>query len=126
MIWVKEGDFVIIQQNMANVIRAVKEVNAKSLSEMSAELEISRSTLQDYLSGKGNPSAETIEHLAEKLGVDVSVLVSGVFSECQLRIVLRLLDTFGLLFKLSPECRVRFAQLLLEMVQLWNGGDKNS
>ena len=117
---------MIIQQNMANVIRAVKEVNAKSLSEMSAELEISRSTLQDYLSGKGNPSAETIEHLAEKLGVDVSFLVSGVFSECQLRIVLRLLDTFGLLFKLSPERRVRFAQLLLEMVQLWNGGDRDS
>lgn len=126
MIWVKEGDFVIIQQNMANVIRAVKEVNAKSLSEFSEELEISRSTLQSYLSGKGNPSADTMERLAEKLGLDVTFLVSGAFAGSQLRVLLRLLDTLGLVFHLSPVCRLRFAQLLLEMVQLWNGGDDHS
>lgn len=116
---------MVIQRNMANVIRAIKEVNAKSMSELSSELEISRSTLQNYLAGKGNPSASTMEQLAEKLGIDVSFLVSGVFSDNQLRIVLRLLDTMGLLFRLSPEKRVQFANLLLEMIRLWDGTDKD-
>jgi len=65
-----------------------------------------------------------MEQLAEKLGVDVSFLISGVFSDNQLQIVLRLLDAMGLLFVLSPEKRIQFAHLMLEMIQLWDGTDK--
>ncbi|MDD3193711.1 MAG: helix-turn-helix transcriptional regulator [Oscillospiraceae bacterium] len=115
-----------IQRNMAAVIRALKEESGKSLNEFSAELEISRSTLQEYLSGGGNPNAATIEHLARKLGVDTSVLVSGAFSQGQLDILLKLLGTLQLLSELTPERRRRFAELLLEMVLLWDGGDGNA
>lgn len=114
-----------IQRNMANVIRALKEASGKSLSEFSEELEVSRSALQEYLSGEGNPSAATIEHLAKKLGVDASFLISGVLSGDQIEILLMLLDILKLLSGLSPERRIRFVQLLLEMVSLWNEGGSN-
>lgn len=111
-----------IQRNMANVIRALKEISGKSLSKFSAELEVSRSALQEYLSGEGNPSADTIEHLAKKLGVDISFLISGAFSADQIEVLLRLLEMLKLLSAISPEQRTRFVQLLLEMVLLWNEG----
>lgn len=109
-----------IQRNMANVIRALKEASGKSLAEFSAELEVSRSTLQEYLSGNGNPNIATVGHLADKLGVDTSFLLSGVFSVDQIGILLRLLDMLKLLSGLSCEQRTHFARLLLEMVLLWN------
>ena len=109
-----------IQRNMANVIRMLKEASGKSLTEFSEELEVSRSTLQEYLSGKGNPSVVMIEHLANKLGVDASFLLSGVFSKDQIGLLLRLLDMMRLLSGLSCEQRTRFARLLLEMVLLWD------
>lgn len=115
-----------IQRNMANVIRALKEASGKSLSEFSEELEVSRSTLQEYLAGKGNPSIATIEHLSEKLGVDASFLISGIFSEDQIGILLKLLDMLKLLYGLSAEQRVRFVQLLLEMVSLCNEDDNHA
>ena len=45
-----------VQQNMANVIRMIMETRNMSMDDFSEELEISRSTLQEYLKGKGNPS----------------------------------------------------------------------
>lgn len=109
-----------IQRNMAAVIRAIKETSGKSITEFSSELEISRSALQDYLSGKGNPSMSTIDHLAEKLGVDASFLISGVFSQDQVMVLLKLLDLTQFLSGLSPVQRVRFSELLVEMLALLN------
>ena len=114
-----------IQRNMAAVMRALKEESGKSLAEFSEELEISRSALQEYLSGSGNPNVATIEHLALKLGVDTSLLVSGAFSGGQLEVLLKLLDMLKLLSGLAPRQRRRFAELLLEMVLLWEEGDGN-
>lgn len=108
-----------IQQNIASIMRALKERRGKSLDEFSNELEISRSMLQEYLSGRGNPSMSTINHLSEKLGVDAIVLLSGSYSNEQVKILLKLLDTFELLFNMTPEKRHRFAELLLEMISLW-------
>lgn len=110
---------------MAAVMRAFKEESGKSLSELSAELEISRSALQDYLSGTGNPNVATISHLAQKLGVDEAFLVSGSFPDGQFEILMKLLDSFKLLFELPKERRMRFAELLLEMVKLLSGDDGN-
>ena len=109
-----------IQRNMAQVIRTLKEASGKSLAEFSEELEVSRSALQEYLSGNGNPGIVTIEHLANKLGVDTSFLLSGAFSQDQIGILLRLLDMLKLLSGLSCEQRTHFAQLLLEMVLIWD------
>ena len=41
-----------VQQNMANVIRMIMETRNMSMDDFSEELEISRSTLQEYLKAK--------------------------------------------------------------------------
>lgn len=108
-----------IQKNMAAVMRAIKENRGKSLGEFSADLEISRSALQEYLSGTGNPNLSTIDHIAHKLGVDTLFLISGSFTYDQAKVLLQLLNTLELLSELSPAKRQRFAELLLDLILLW-------
>ena len=99
-------------ENMAEMIRMLKQYSGKSVGEFSADLDISPSTLQEYLSGKGNPTISMIEHLAEKLGVDPLALVSGKIEPELLQIV----------FLPQPR-RLKFAELFLEIVQLWEVQD---
>ena len=118
----KKGEIGIeIQRNIAEVIRAFKEKRGKSLSEFSEELEISRSSLQSYLAGTGNPNIETILHLAEKLGVDPIFLITNGLSATQINILYKMLDVTEEAAKLPPERRKRFAELLAEVLQLWDG-----
>ena len=114
-----------MQRKMADVLRILKAERGKSMAEFSKELEVSRSTLQEYLSGNGNPNISTVEHMAEKLGVNASLLLFGDFSEDQLSILLKLLDILSFLSDLTPDKRSRFAELLLEMISLWNGDSCN-
>ena len=108
-----------IQQNMADKIRLMKDQRPQSLSELSEELEISRSTLQGYLRGQGNPSLEMVEHLAKKMKVDPIVLLSGMLEPTQEKVLLLLLETIRELASLPEDKRLRFAELFLNMIQLW-------
>ncbi len=108
-----------LQQNMANVLRAMKKASGKSMTEFSEQLEISRSALQEYMSGEGNPNMTTVEHMAERLGVSPFLLYFGALGEEQIEVLLQLLETLKLLEGLTPARRRRFAQLLLDMVRLW-------
>ena len=109
-----------LQENMAAFIRAAMKSQNKSLSEFSDELGISRNALYNYLHGKGNPSIATLEHMAENLGVNPASLVLGLFDMDQREITMFLLDTINGVSELSEEKRLRFAELFLEMVKLWN------
>ena len=112
-----------IQKNMALIIRAYKERKRLSTADLSDQLEVSRSTLQDYLNETGNPRADTIDHIAEKLNLDPAVLVTGVFDQSQLRIIMLFLDTIDAISILSSARRNRFSQLFLEMISLWDEAD---
>ena len=59
-----------IQKNTANTLRLYMTENSKTILELADELEIARSSLQNYLKGKGNPSNRTIEQIAEKMEMD--------------------------------------------------------
>lgn len=110
-----------MQENIAVSIRTIMERRKKSLSEFSEELGISRNALYDYIRGRGNPSITTLEHIAEKLELDPSVLVLGLFELDQRETaLLLLLDTIQGVAELGEEKRIRFAELFLEMVRLWN------
>ena len=108
-----------MQQNMADLICAIKKQRGKSVMGLSEELEISASTLQDYLKGKGNPTVKRVERLAEKLEIDPIALVSGSVDPEKRQIILLLLDTIQEVSELPQSKRVRFAELFLELVQLW-------
>lgn len=115
-----------IQQNMADTIRMIMTLREKTLDELAEELEISRSTLQEYIKARGNPTALMIEHLAKKLDIDPAVLMTGLLDLNRREIVLLLLNSIQALAELPEGKRIRFAELFLEMVHLWSSGDQKT
>ena len=107
-----------LQENMAASIRAIMKNRHKSLSEFSAELGISRNALYNYL--RGNPSIATLEHMAKNLGVSPAALMLGVFDTDRRQVMLTLLGTIGGMADLPEDKRLRIAELLLEVVKIWN------
>ena len=109
-----------MQENMAAVICAMKEASNLSLAEFAAELHVSRSALQEYMSGTGNPRIETVRHLAEKMGVEPEELLCGMDGPDRVRLLEHIVKTLGFIQKLPEDRQRRFGELLLEMVELWN------
>lgn len=112
-----------IQQNMADMMCAIKRQRGKSMAEFSEELEISSSTLQEYLNARGNPTMKMVERLAEKLDVNPVALISGVVEPDKYQILLLLFDTVREVAILPQDKRLRFAELFLELIQLWGEDD---
>lgn len=115
-----------IQQNMADTIRMIMTLREKTLDELAEELEISRSTLQEYIKARGNPTALMIEHLAQKLNIDPAILMTGLLDLDRREIVLLLLNSIQAVAELPDGKRIRFAELFLEMAHLWNSGDQTA
>lgn len=55
-------------ENMAEMMQAKKEREKDSVERFSEKLEISPSTLQDYLKARGNPTVKMIERLKDGRG----------------------------------------------------------
>ena len=108
-----------IQQNMADMMRTIKRQRGKSMAEFSEELEISSSTLQECLNARGTPTMKMVERLAEKLDVNPVALISGVVEPDKYQILLLLFDTVREVAILPQDKRLRFAELFLELIQLW-------
>lgn len=66
-----------MQENLAAVLRAFMKAEGYTLSEFADKLEISRSTLQEYLKAQGNPCIAMVEQLAQKMGIDPAVLLTS-------------------------------------------------
>ena len=114
-----------LNKNLAAVLNIMKNERQKSMTEFSEELEISRSALQEYLSGAGNPNLTTIEHIAKKLSVSPYFLLLGDFNDEQLSAFMKMIDILSLVSDLQSEKRKRFAELMFEIISLWDGDSKN-
>lgn len=108
-----------MQKNMADMLRAKRQLSGQSIEEWSEELGIAPSTLQDYLKGEGNPTLKMVEHLAAKLEIDPIALVAGRVESEQYEILLMMLNTIQEVSVLPQPKRLRFAELLLAQIQLW-------
>lgn len=108
-----------LQENMADILRAKKKLSGQSIEEWAEELGIAPSTLQDYMKGAGNPTVKMVEHLAQRLDVDPVALLVGNLEPEQYQIVLLLLETIRAVSELEQSKRLRFAELVLELVKLW-------
>lgn len=90
------------------------------------------STTQEYLNGDGNPRTDTLETIAQQMGIPVTQLISPPFPAQpqpaprrqpqsrplrQTRIAARFAKELALL---PPEKREKGVQLFLEMVELWS------
>ena len=110
---------VDIQRNMANFLGAYKRQRGISAAEFSEELEISRSVLQDYLAGRCNPRADTIDHIAKKLNVSPAALVSGgLISPTEYDLIFVLLDTLDAFHSLSQDQKHEGVDLFIRLLSL--------
>ena len=108
-----------LQGNMASMLQALKDSRKQTMEHWSEELGIAPSTLQDYLKGKGNPTVKMVEHLAAQLGVDPLALLSGQLEPERHETVFLLLNTVQAVSGLPQPKRIKFAELFLELVWLW-------
>lgn len=63
-------------RNLAANIRRYKLDHGLTTMELAAELHLAVSTTQEYLNGNGNPRGDTLELLAQRMGIPVARLVS--------------------------------------------------
>lgn len=109
-----------IQQNITEVLRAYKKDTGKTMAEMSEELGIAKSSLQGYMTGSTCSSLSTVEYIARKLNIEMQVLADGSFPLDKIKLLVNLMENYALLAELSMEKRHRYAELLMEIVDLWD------
>lgn len=111
-----------MSKHLAAMLQAFYEKSDQSKAEFSASLEISRTSMNDYLSGVGNPRLETVQHLADKLNVEPSVLLFGmsIDNQTQADALLSFIKGTQLLSALTAQERQEFAMLALRMLELLN------
>lgn len=109
-----------IQKNMANTLRLYMDEHGKTLMEFADELQIARSSLQQYIKGKGNPSIRTVEQMAQKMDLDPVILLTGMLDLDKQEIASDLLTILHKVSVLSKEKQLHFVGLFLEMLQLWS------
>ena len=73
-----------------------------------------RTALQDYLKVRGNPSIAMVEHLAQKMGIKPSVLLTDKSLE---EFFALLLDAFPEVSETDEMRKLRFIELAAEMEQ---------
>lgn len=109
-----------MQSNFCNYIKTVRKAEKMTLSALSAELQISRSQLQEILRGNANPRMDTIEHIARRLDIDPIQLLTCSYAEEQLRVavpLLHLIEQCSL--GITKQKRCIFIDLLDKMLALF-------
>lgn len=107
-----------ISKNIAVILRRYKAAQDLSVSELADELGIAKSILEDYLHGKGNPRADTLDLLSRKLDVPLTEIVSGpIPGQEQAETVIRAVQAIS---GLDPERQKRAIQLFLELTALFS------
>lgn len=66
-----------IKKHISATLKREMEKRGLNFMEFSTELGIPRTTLQGYLKGTSSPRADSLEELADKLGISPAELVSG-------------------------------------------------
>lgn len=109
-----------IQANIAETVRRVMEERGKTLSELSAELDIPLSSMKNYAKGAKNLRADTIDMLAWKLGLTPAELISQLPSGwAEAETAVRAAQAFG---SLTLEKQSQGIELFLKLVDLFSRG----
>ena len=109
-----------IRANIAETVRRVMEERGKTLSELSAELDIPLSSMKNYAKGAKNLRADTIDMLAWKLGLTPAELISHLPSGwAEAETAVRAAQAFG---NLTLEKQSQGIELFLKLVDLFSRG----
>lgn len=107
-----------IGENVAQIIKRVKTERNLSMAEMAEEFGIAKSQLEVYITGAGNPRADTLELLADKIGVSVSEIISAQHPGWErAEIAERAARVFS---SLPPEKRDRAISHFLSLVEIFS------
>lgn len=108
-----------LQKNVSEAMRLLKAQRNLSMTEFSAELDVSKATLQTYLNGTGNPSLGMVEHMAEQLGIDPMFLLAGGGSGGPFQAYYYFSGLLCILKELPDEKRRKFEVLFHQILALW-------
>ena len=109
-----------IRANIAETVRRIMEERGKTLSELSAELDIPLSSMKNYAKGAKNLRADTIDMLAWKLGLTPAELISQLPSGwAEAETAVRAAQAFG---NLTLEKQSQGIELFLKLVDLFSRG----
>lgn len=108
---------MLINKNLARILRRVKIERDLSYAEFAEELGIPKSSLVEYMNGTGNPRSDTLEMLSRKLDIPITEIVSDPLpGQEQAETILRAAKEFA---DLTPRQRERGFQLFLELAALF-------
>lgn len=108
-----------LQHNLAAHLQEIRAARKLSLSEFSAELGIARSSLQSILRGASNPRMDTVELIAQSLGVEPTALLSEPNASPADALAQQITS-------LPPPQRLRLAACLAEIAELLQEGSEQS
>ena len=114
-----------ISQSFSSLFRMYKALTGKTLLEIADDFELSRSTIQKYMSGS-NPNARSICHVAKKFGVDEQSPLAGGPSKHQIDMMSQLLTLFTPLSAMSSEARWEFSFHFLECIRLLDSEESDA
>lgn len=106
-----------IRANIAETVRRVMQEQGKTLSELSAELDVPLSSMKNYANGTKNLRADTIEMLAEKFEITPAELISQLPSGlAEAEVTVRAARAFS---SLAMEKQSQGIELFLKLVDLF-------
>lgn len=103
--------------NLSKNITAIRNLRNLSQVEFSRELGISKSTLQEIEQGC-SPNLNTVECIANRLGISVSVLLSDSLPPNQMSLLIHLIQICDWYSSWSQEDRETLIKLLCRITQL--------
>lgn len=121
-----------IGKNIAARMLQHKLDHGFSTVELAEEMHLAVSTTQEYLNGNGNPRADTLEMIAQRMGISVIELISPIPPDQPHPAPQRHAQPISLrqtraaahfakeLAQLPPDKREKGIRLFLEMVELWS------
>lgn len=77
MLLFKEVAALKIEKNIMATLKREMDKRGVNYVELSEAIDVPRTTLQGYLNGTSHPRADSMENLANKLGISLAELVSG-------------------------------------------------
>ena len=107
---------MLLQQNFSNAMTVIKAARKLSITDFSAKTHVSRSTMQNILNGNCNLRMDTVEHIADRLGVHPAVLLFPNHSNSQLKFALLLLETLEAFLNLPKGRKLKAAKLFYHLI----------
>ena len=106
-----------LSRNLRMIYALRRETQKINLAEFSNELRIGHTTLQNILRQKCNLTLDTVEMIAESLGLSPLQLLADQYPETDLTRGVLLLEVTGMCCGLPPEKRRRVAMQICRLLE---------